>query len=145
MLYLDTCAAVKLYVDEVFSTEMRALVRDQPVVLCHDIGYVEMRAALAMAERLQRIDTEAHALIRERFERHWLRFSRIGVDEALLMRAADLAEGFALRAYDSLHLAAADRVFRSLPNQFLFVSFDRALCRSAHLLGMRLPEFVPLH
>jgi hypothetical protein len=64
-------------------------------------------------------------------------------DTDLLERAADLAEGFALRGYGAVHLASADRLRMALSGT-RFVSFDHGLNRAAKLLGFTLPSFVPL-
>ena len=51
MLYLDSSALVKLYVNELFSTEMQQLAQAADQLLCRVIGYVEVHAAFASAER----------------------------------------------------------------------------------------------
>ena len=107
MLYFDSSALVKLYVRESGTEEVRSLAGGQDYWLCHDIGYVEVRAAFAAAERLGRIGTAAHATARQRCQDDWREMSRVATDPALLERAAELAEGFALRGYDAVHLAAA--------------------------------------
>jgi predicted nucleic acid-binding protein len=110
----------------------------------HFIAFVERRAALAAAHRAGRLDDAEHAISVRNVCRDWESgMSRVGTDDALLSRAAELAEGFALRGYDAIHLASADRVRLHLPATF-FVSFDRSLNRAAKLLGLPLPGFVPL-
>jgi len=42
---------------------------------------------------------------------------------------------------ESIHLAAADRIYRKI-DRFVFLSFDQTLNRAARLLGMTLPDFV---
>lgn len=143
MLYLDSSALVKLYVDEPFSAEMQRLAWDANQILCHVIGYVEVRAAFAAANRQGRLNPDDYPGMVARFRQHWPNISQISVDEALLERAAELAEGLGLRGYDSMHLAAADRVLRAVPD-LIFACFDKTLNRSAKLLGMRLPDFVPV-
>jgi len=51
-------------------------------------------------------------------------------------RAGDLAEHFRLRAYDAIHLAIAERVFRETRSQVRFACFDAALNRAASTLGL---------
>jgi uncharacterized protein len=143
MLYLDSSALVKLYVNELFSIEMQQLAQVADQLLCHVIGYVEVRAAFASAERGSRISRADYMRMVARFKRDWLGISQVEVDQALLERAADFAEGFGLRGYDSLHLAAADRARQAVGPILTFTSFDHVLNRSARLLGMHLPDFVP--
>lgn len=144
ILYLDSSALVKLYINEAYSQEVQTLVQSMDHLCCHSIGYVEVRAALASAERGQRLCAEDYALVVSRFKADWSGISQIEVNSPLLERAADCAEGFALRGYDSVHLAAADKIYRAMADSFMFISFDKQLNRAAHLLGMGLPEFILL-
>ncbi len=143
MLYLDSSALVKLYVREAHSADMLALARKSPQWLCHQVGYVEVRAALAAAARLERISAQARSQAVARFVKDWGSISQVQLDDALLERAAELAEGFGLRGYDSVHLAAADRIRGAVGEKLLFACFDERLNRAARLIGLRLPEFVP--
>lgn len=141
--YFDTSALVKLYLQEPFSDETQRAYLESVAVACHEIGFVEMRAALAQAARGMRIDAESHRMIVDDFTRDWEAcIAPVATDNALLRRAAELAEGFALRGYDAIHLASAERILRALPDT-VFVSFDRDLNRAAKLLGFSLPDFVP--
>lgn len=143
MLYLDSSALVKLYVREAHSADVMALARKSPQWICHQVGYVEVRAALAAAERLARISAQARSQAVARFVKDWGSISQVQMDDALLERAAELAEGFGLRGYDSVHLAAADRIRGAVGEQLVFACFDERLNRAARLIGLRLPEFVP--
>lgn len=141
--YFDSSAIVKLYVDEAHSHDVEVLFRATDAILCHRIGYIEVRAALAAARRAGRIEEMAHLAIIADFRSDWSTYSIMGVDDLLAECAAELAESFGLRSYDSLHLASADRIRLTIPD-LLFVSFDKALNRAAHLLGLNLPFFVPM-
>ncbi len=137
---MDSSALVKLYVHEIHSEQTRRHTLHYPHLICHGIGYVEVRAALASAERSRRLIQGDYARAVERFRADWEQISTLGIDEPLLERAAELAEGFALRGYDSIHLAAADRVFKGV-RRFAFLAFDTRLNQAAKLLGMALPSF----
>lgn len=141
--YFDTSAIVKLYLREAGSEDTAALFERCAQVFSHEMAFVELRAALAAAHRLERIDDAQHRTLADDFGADWRdSFSALRSDEALLDRAADLAEGFALRGHDAVHLAAADRLRLTLPGLH-FASFDRNLNRAARLLGLQLTDFVP--
>jgi predicted nucleic acid-binding protein len=57
-------------------------------------------------------------------------------DSGIVRRAGDLAEQFRLRAYDAIHLASAERIFRDTRSQVRFACFDAALNRAASTLGL---------
>ena len=61
ILYLDTSALVKLYVNEIHSDQTRQLTLQVQHLVCHDIGYIETRAALASAERGRRLSRDEYA------------------------------------------------------------------------------------
>ncbi len=142
--YFDTSALVKLYILEAGSSDVADLFGGSERGVCHEVAYVKTRAALASALRSKRLDSATHGACVNRFVSDWqTSLSWVRTDYELLLRAAELAEGFALRGYDAVHLASADRLRTVLPAT-QFVSFDHALNRAAKLIGFILPPFVPL-
>lgn len=138
IVYLDTSAFLKLYLEESNSSVVHRAIAASTAVCTHLITYAEMRAALAQAGRMERIPRENFSCFIDRFEKDWLSIEIVAVDLPLVRRAGGLAERFALRGYDSVHLAAAERVFEaSIANDdFLMIVFDRALCAAAEALGI---------
>jgi predicted nucleic acid-binding protein len=67
----------------------------------------EGRAALATARRAERLTRSAHGRAREQLESVYGELLLIGIDLPLARRAGELAEEFALRGYDAVHLASA--------------------------------------
>src|SRR5689334_20451324 len=104
-IYMDSSAIVKLYVQENGSAETLKLVGRADLVACSELGYVEVRAALAAAWRGQRLNDDEYADVVSLFRRDWHVYSTVSADTALMERAVELAEGFGLRGYDSIHLA----------------------------------------
>lgn len=71
LLYLDTSPWLKLYVEEADSEAMRILVTATPQICTHLIAYAELRAALAQAERMQRLSAADKAQIIVRLDEDW--------------------------------------------------------------------------
>jgi predicted nucleic acid-binding protein len=142
MLYLDTSALVKLYVRENYTDEMLNMVASHDQLASHQILYVEFHATLARLGREARLTDEQWRQLKHDFLIAWPAFTQVGLTEPLLVRAAELAEGFALRGHDSLHLAAADLLRQVIVKPLIFASFDRHLNRAAKLLGMKCPDFI---
>lgn len=139
ILYLDTSAFIKLYVNEPGADVIRAAVTGADQVHAHWIAYPEMRSALARLHRMGRQSVESFEQYKREFENDWERVSAIMPDERMLRRAGDLAERFGLRGYDSVHLAAAESLRVEQGADFLrFASFDRLLNQSAEELGLSL-------
>lgn len=143
ILYLDTSALVKLYVEEAHSLFVRRAASAASARLAHDIAYVECRAALARRRQDGSLAASDHARCRRQFDRDWEQISVISVTPALIHRAAALAETLVLRAYDSIHLAAAEAAAAVAQGrtEFRFAAFDTRLIEAARVLG--LPPLAP--
>lgn len=138
ILYCDTSALVKLFVDESDSGFVREAVAASAGVVTHMIAYAEACAAYARLGALAG-DERLFTSLRRALDDHWLEWQIVEVDEALVRRAGDLAGAHRLRGFDSVHLASAEAVFRVTRSaQFRFVVFDGDLIRAARTLGMPL-------
>jgi predicted nucleic acid-binding protein len=138
IVYLDTSAFIKLYVEEPGSGDVRAAVSGGSVC-SHWITYAEMRAALARLHRMRYQTDTAFRARKLEFERDWKAVNTILPHERMLRRAGDLAERFGLRGYDSVHLAAAESLLAVPGAEHLrFASFDRALNEAALAIGLSL-------
>jgi uncharacterized protein len=71
------------------------------------LSYPEGRAALGAARRARRLTQAAHKSALVEFEALQNKLARIAVDAQLARDAGELAERFALRGYDAVHLASA--------------------------------------
>jgi uncharacterized protein len=138
ILYLDTSAAVKLYTSEPGSSETRRAVAETDEIASSVLAYAETRAALARKFRMRQIDAATFARSKADFESDWEGFLKMPADPETVRRAGDLSERFKLRAYDAIHLATADRLYRETRSRVRFACFDAALNRAASTLGLTL-------
>jgi uncharacterized protein len=92
-------------------------------ILC----YPEGRAALAAARRGARLTVAAHRRALDDFESLQGELLLIGIDAQFAHEAGRLAEEFALRGYDAVHLASA----LSAGEAITLVSWDEELRRAA--------------
>jgi predicted nucleic acid-binding protein len=88
------------------------------------LSYAEGCAALAAALRAGRLSATGHRRARAEL-------ALIGVDHAMSRQAGALAERFALRGYDAVHLASA----LSIAGELTIVSWDDQLRRAAAASG----------
>jgi uncharacterized protein len=137
ILYLDTSAVVKLYATEPGSAEVQQLIAEAGQVASSLITYTETRAALARKYRMRRMRPREFDICKEEFELHWNGFFKLPADAQLVRAAAELAERFGLRAYDSIHLASAERLYRETRTPIRFECFDAALNAAAARLGLK--------
>ena len=136
ILYLDTSAWIKVYIDEYHSEAVREAVIHSEAVSTHTVTYPETRATLARLRRENRLTPEGLDTAKAAFAGDWVRFARVQASESLLTRAGELAELLSLRGYDSVHLAAAEHVRVQSSAEVLFACFDSRLNRAAEVLGL---------
>jgi uncharacterized protein len=138
-LYLDTSSLVKLYVQEVGSEDVRNLVARAAVVATSIVAYPETRAALARLRRSGDLTPAKLAAAKRSFEEQWPAFLTLDVTAAVSREAGDLAERYALRGFDALHLASfAEVARRAGPADTRFSSFDDPLNKAARDVTRRL-------
>ena len=139
ILYLDTSAFVRLYVEEAHHEDVWNSARDASLVATHLIAYAEMRAAFAKMHRMKRLTVAELNKIKRAFEHDWQNTLHVQPTEMLIRRAGELAEQHGLRGYDSVHLAAAEALAHtSTPLPLVFAGFDATLNNAARKMGMAL-------
>lgn len=139
ILFCDTSALVKLYIAEDSSIEMRALADAATIIAVSRIAWVEMMAAVARRSRDFPKDAEALELVRERLRSDWPAYAVVEITQATVERAGEYADTFALRAYDSVQLAAARTLQEAAGKEVSFACFDTRLRKAARVLGMKCP------
>ena len=138
MLYLDTSALVKLYVDEPMSQELTAAVDEAEAVATSLLAYIETQAAFARARREARLSAQAYRHIVDAFVEDWSRYVAVEVTDRLVKEAGDLAVHRALRGYDALHLASALSLRERVSSAVTFLAFDRKLTVAAKREALRI-------
>lgn len=138
ILYLDTSALVKAYLTESFSQEVLTAMKHAEITASHRMAYVEAHATFSRVGREKKLSEQECLSVKKSFNQDWENYLHIENTQSLMLRAADLADAFALRAYDSVHLAAADELLRQSKQKITFACFDNQLNKAAHILGLLL-------
>jgi predicted nucleic acid-binding protein len=143
ILYLDTSALVKQYVQETGSTLVMELIQGSDHAGTSLISRAEMSAALARAAR-SKILTAGRRAAWEHFLEDWSALSRLNVSRQIIDRASALVWDFPLRGYDAVHLASAMLWQETLGTEILLATFDRELWSAARKAGLSVwPEKFP--
>src|SRR5689334_5156284 len=141
MLYLDTSALVKKYIEEAWSSEIRKCISQHESIATSTIARVESAATFARAVRRGSLTEPAARAGHEQFVREWKSYLRIRVTESLVARADDIAWTFRLRGYDALHLAAALEWHDRIGEGITVATFGQDLWRAAGEAGLdRFPD-----
>jgi predicted nucleic acid-binding protein len=135
--YFDTSAVVPLLIAESGSPMAARLWDAADRVVSVRLVYPEARAALAQAERLDRVSARdlrrAVRALDSRFEE----MNLVEIDDPLAHLAGEKAEDHGLRGYDAVHLAAALRVHDP---DVVLIAGDRALATAANSEGLAVAQ-----
>jgi uncharacterized protein len=136
ILFCDTSALVKLYVQEDGSeVVMEQAEASEAVAVCR-IAWVEIMSAFARRVREMPSDAPALDRARRRFAADWPHCLTLELTQAVAELAGEYAEAFALRAYDSVQLAAVMTLHRETAGDLRFACFDNRLAKAARVLGI---------
>ena len=136
ILYLDTSALVKLYVPETDSDKLIQLVDAAEMPSTSRMAYAEARAAFARKRREQAVNLRDYRTLVQDLDNDWETFFIVDVSDPLIKRAGQLAETFALRGYDAVHLASAVIVAEQGSEAVMFACFDEKLSRAGRRQGL---------
>lgn len=139
ILYLDTSALVKLYVEEQGTAAVVERVERAGAVVTVRVTYAEARAALARHRREGALNAAAHRQAVRELDAEWRTCNIVDISDPVVHRAGALAERHALRGYDAVQLAAALEVRRAGAD-VEFASFDTRLTRAARRETLRVAE-----
>jgi len=136
ILFCDTSALIKLLISEPGSDRMhQASLEAESLAVCR-LTWAEAMAGLARRQREHPQDTEALEQARQQLIVSWEHCTIVEVTQRLVETAGRFADGFALRGYDSVQLAAAHELHRSSDQPVTFACFDRRLRQAAALMRL---------
>ncbi len=136
ILYLDTSAWLKLYVDERGTQEVIAAVQSAELVAISRIAYAEARAALARVLREKRTTHAEHRKRIAALDTDYVEVLKVEVSEEVVRQAGELAESHALRGFDAIQLASARWLARKTRKPVRLLAFDKRVNKAAHALGL---------
>ena len=133
MLFLDTSALVKRYLDEDGREHVLALMAEHDIWVASRLARAE--ADIVLCREMHEAGTSE--ALRAELAKDWNEFAVVAIDDACMTRAAEIGCLTGLRTLDAIHLAAADLFARDAT----FVTFDRRLGNAALELGFALPSY----
>lgn len=136
ILYMDTSALIKRYIDEDGSDDVITWMREADLIGTSLITRVEIAATLTRAIRGNRLPAQEALESLDEFRSDWPGFQQVNIDEALITRADSLASMYGLRGYDAIHLACALTWQDLLGVSVTFSAYDIELREAAQKSGM---------
>jgi predicted nucleic acid-binding protein len=131
ILYLDTSALVKLYIEESGSRDVKTAVGKARIVSTSRVAYVEARAGIARKYREGELSKEEHDQVVEDLIRDWNNYFIVEVSESVAKLGGTLTERQSLRGFDAIHLASALLLQNRTHLDVSFSCFDERLKAAA--------------
>ena len=138
ILYVDTSALLKVYVDEEGSALVRERVGQAVGLATSAITYVEAHSALARRRHAGDLSPNDYRKAVWELSEGWERYHRLAVGDAVLGEAARLAKAHLLRACDAIHLGSAVLLRSRLQADVTLASWDDELDAAAAREGLQL-------
>jgi len=136
LLFCDTSALIKLLIDEPNSAKIHQVTERAGLIAACRITWAEAMAAMARRQRDDPTSAEEIESARQRLSMLWSSFTIVEVSQKLVEAAGRFADGFALRGYDSVQLAAAHELHIASEQPVTFACYDRRLNQAAQLLQL---------
>ena len=139
IVYLDTSALIKMYLDETGQELVYESVRSASHIATALITYVEASAAFARLLRERRVSATDYRSLMVQLDASWAGYWIVDLSRAVVRSAADLARRHALRASDAVQLSSALEL-RGADADVEFVSFHRHLSTGARRERLFIPS-----
>lgn len=139
IVYCDSSALVKAYIDEAYTPDMLALLEAAERIAVCRITWTECHAAFARRLRHTSVAEQAIATARADFAQNWPGLVVVEVSQPVAERGGEYADAFALRAHGAVQLAAAQELALGITEPVTFACFDAHLNKAAKILGLTMP------
>ena len=131
ILYLDSSAIVKLYIEEAGSPLVHELVNDAEVIATSIIAFAELRSIFSRILRENVLADRDYRQLTNDFNVDWESYLKLETTEPLIKLAGDLTEIHPLRGFDAIHLASCITLSRRVSNTVTFACWDHTLWNAA--------------
>ncbi len=135
ILYLDTSALVKLYVEEEFSDIVEKWVEKSDIIASSAVAYAEIASAFRRILEEKRVGEEDVERVWKYFITDWEGYTKVWVTQKIVNFASRLIFKYKLKGFDGIHLASAIYIAITSGREVVFVSFDEKLNKAANIEG----------
>jgi len=132
IVYLDTSALVKVYVEEEGSDIVKRTIEKASLVATSIVAYAEARAALSrcLYEKIFSNDDYHRCIIDLKSD--WERYFKLNISQSLIDLAGELTQLCNIRGFDAIHLASAITLQQQTGSAVTFVCWDARLWNAAN-------------
>lgn len=131
ILYCDTSALVKRYVDESGSERVNELWDSASAVATSAVAFAEAISAFSRKCREGVLSDKEYKKILGKFKKDYEQLILVPLNKELNMSIEAVLQRYPLRGFDAIHLASALVFLHSDMPKLIFACFDSSLNRSA--------------
>jgi predicted nucleic acid-binding protein len=131
VIYFDTSALVKRFVNENGSDLVQSLVQSATAVATAKIAYAELYAGLTRKLRERNLSKARQTVACRQFESDWHAYVRVELMDDVLLLVRVLIQRHPLKGFDAVHLASALQLKSALDKAMRFAAADRNLLKAA--------------
>ena len=127
ILYLDTSALIKLYVNEKGTDIIYDEVEKSDIIATSTIAYAETRAAFMRLKRENYFDQKDYLSVVNAFEMDFKDYLAVEVSDKIIKATGKLVEKYPLHGFDAIHLASAVFLLRQTNEKVVSACWDKRL------------------
>jgi predicted nucleic acid-binding protein len=132
MIFVDTSALVKRYIEEPGSEKVRLLMEEADGIAVSRLAYAETLSALVRRRKAIRVSDAEFDLLLQYFRADWENFFVVEMNNDTLKFVDAVIEKHALRGADSIHLSTALCLRNAAKKGITFIASDAELLAAAH-------------
>ena len=132
ILYLDTSALVK----EPGTDEILSFWKKSSAIITSCMAYAETLASIYRKHHEVMLKRTVLRNVLNTFEHDWESFIHVEVTDGLNDLISRIIMNYPLRGFDAIHLASALIVSERIPEDFIFICFDKRLTHAAKQEGL---------
>ena len=137
ILYCDTSALIKRYVEEEGAAQVNDLWESASAVSTSVVAFAEAMAVFGRKHKEKTLSKIEYKAIIGEFKEDYRHLLLVPVSEALNIAIEDLLKRHSLRGFDAIHLASAQVFDGADKEDLLFACFDHALNNTATKEGLK--------
>ena len=131
IVYLDTSALVKLYIEEEGTDMVKEITGKADVVATSRISFAEARSALVRCQDEKVISGNNYRQCITNLKSDWEMYLVLDASETVIQIAGELIENYRIRGFDGIHLASGLVLMRQVNEVVNFMCWDSKLWHAA--------------
>jgi uncharacterized protein len=131
MIYFDSSALIKRYIEEEGSDKVNALLEERSIAAASRLAYPEILAAITRRHKAGEIEIGDLERIKKAFKDDWMSLAVVEVHNEVFQFIDGVIAKHALKGADSIHLSTALWLKKATKGDVVFVSSDLELLKAA--------------